>query len=250
MYAIQGDITSKTDLSRAVAEIKSKHGFVNTVIANSGTTGPRVSYPPDASLTQYRETLLAVPADELVSTYDVNVVGSFNTVTAFLELLDEGNRRGNVPQKSQVIGVSSIAAYTRGNPRDFWYGASKGALQHVFKAFATQLVPYDIRANVIAPGRKLISGRLIQSVLLCDFADEDFSLFFNCTAYPTEMTIGFLKGAEASGGLKREQFPAQRAGTIEDMGGIALFLVSKAGAYINGQVIVTDGGMLSVPPSL
>lgn len=43
--------------------------------------------------------------------------------------------------------------------------------------------------------------------------------------------------------------PAQRFGDSEDIAGAILFLVSRAGAYINGNVLVTDGGRLGVVPS-
>lgn len=43
--------------------------------------------------------------------------------------------------------------------------------------------------------------------------------------------------------------PEQRFGDGEDMAGAILFLVSRAGAYINGNVLVTDGGRLCVFPS-
>ena len=36
--------------------------------------------------------------------------------------------------------------------------------------------------------------------------------------------------------------PLERLGTVEDMGGLAIFLCSRAGAFINGRTIVTDGG--------
>lgn len=43
--------------------------------------------------------------------------------------------------------------------------------------------------------------------------------------------------------------PEQRLGDQEDIAGAILFLVSKAGAYINGNVLVTDGGRLGVVPA-
>jgi NAD(P)-dependent dehydrogenase (short-subunit alcohol dehydrogenase family) len=43
--------------------------------------------------------------------------------------------------------------------------------------------------------------------------------------------------------------PEQRPGDAEDVAGAILFLVSRAGAYINGNVLVTDGGRLGVVPS-
>jgi NAD(P)-dependent dehydrogenase (short-subunit alcohol dehydrogenase family) len=62
------------------------------------------------------------------------------------------------------------------------------------------------------------------------------------------MTGGIMSKADADGWPK-SVVPEQRAGDIEDMAGAVLFLASKAGAYINGNVLVTDGGRLGVLPS-
>lgn len=43
--------------------------------------------------------------------------------------------------------------------------------------------------------------------------------------------------------------PLERYGTVEDMGGLILFLASKAGSYINGGVFLNDGGRLTLFPS-
>lgn len=43
--------------------------------------------------------------------------------------------------------------------------------------------------------------------------------------------------------------PEGRAGAASDIAGLALFLASKAGAYLNGNVLVCDGGRLCVVPS-
>lgn len=50
-------------------------------------------------------------------------------------------------------------------------------------------------------------------------------------------------------GVPKTFIPLQRVGTKEDMAGAILFLASRAGAYLNGSVTVTDGGRLSVLPS-
>lgn len=42
--------------------------------------------------------------------------------------------------------------------------------------------------------------------------------------------------------------PAERVGTEEDMGGTILYLTSRAGAYCNGNVMIIDGGRLSLMP--
>lgn len=63
------------------------------------------------------------------------------------------------------------------------------------------------------------------------------------------MASGPLDRAFPDGVLPKAMVPAQRAGTIEDMAGTILYLTSRAGAYLNGNVVVTDGGRLSVVPA-
>ncbi|KAJ0295502.1 hypothetical protein COL516b_012507 [Colletotrichum fioriniae] len=215
---IQGDITSKIDLERAVAEIKEAHGYVNVVIANSGIGGPALKgLPPNPTIAQYREFVFGWEQKDFTETFAVNTTGVFFTVAAFLELLDEGNKRSNFKQRSQVIATSSIGAYNR-NPMGFAYGASKAAVVHMFKQLSTTLVPFNIRANVIAPG-----------------------------FYPSEMTTATVEAHKE--GWPKTTIPEERAGDVEDMAGAVLFLVSRAGAYTNGNVLVTDGGRLGIVPS-
>ncbi|KAL0940398.1 short-chain dehydrogenase/reductase [Colletotrichum truncatum] len=219
IHAIQGDVTSKSDLERAVSEIKSAHGYVNVVIANSGIGGPALKgLPPNPSISQYRDFLWNWEPKDFTETFAVNTTGVFFTAAAFLELLDEGNKRSNFKQRSQVIATSSIGAFNR-QPMGFAYAGSKSAVVHIFKQLSTVLVPFNIRANVIAPG-----------------------------FYPSEMTTATVDAHKESGWPK-SVIPEERAGDIEDMVGAILYLVSKAGAYTNGNILVTDGGRLAVMPS-
>lgn len=91
---------------------------------------------------------------EFTQTYAVNCMGVFNTITAFLELLDEGNKRGNLKQKSQVIATSSISGFSRMHLTGFGYSSSKAGVIHMMKMFASNLVQFSIRSNVIVPGCK------------------------------------------------------------------------------------------------
>lgn len=69
------------------------------------------------------------------------------------------------------------------------------------------------------------------------------------------MTQGMYKsqGKEeihnVEGTFARDVVPATRTGDEEDMAGCILYLCSRAGAYSNGNILVTDGGRLSVLPA-
>jgi len=218
---LQGDVTKKEDLERIVAHIEKEVGYLNVLIANSGITGPSIaSIPQDATINQFQEFLWNTPAEEFTNVLNVNTTAVYRCLVAFLGLLDKGNKKGNVEQKSQVIATSSIGAYNRRNLVSFAYAASKAGTTHIMKQFATSMVPYNIRSNVIAPG-----------------------------LYASEIAEEFIKQAESAGGFPKTFIPAQRAGGDADMAGAILYLCSRAGAYVNGDVVITDGGRLSIVPS-
>lgn len=62
------------------------------------------------------------------------------------------------------------------------------------------------------------------------------------------MTHEVIEHRNKTGWLK-SIIPEERPGDEQDIAGAILFLVSRAGAYINGNVLVTDGGRLGVVPS-
>ncbi|KAI1113545.1 hypothetical protein F5Y14DRAFT_417560 [Nemania sp. NC0429] len=222
IHPVVGDVTSKSSLAAAASAVGAKSGgYVNLVIANSGISGPSLQgLPKDADIATFQSYLASWDADDFNGTLSTNVTGVFNTVVAFLSLLDAGNKReGRPKQSSQVIATGSIGAYNRVPIAGYAYGSSKAAVHHMMKQFATGLVPYGIRSNVIAPG-----------------------------FYASEMTEGLIAKGNAEGWPKTV-VPAQRAGDQEDIAGAVLYLASKAGAYVNGNVLVTDGGRLGVLPS-
>ncbi|KAF1962316.1 NAD(P)-binding protein [Byssothecium circinans] len=192
IHPIRADVTSKSDLSAAVTHLEQKHGYINLLIANSGITGPlHTGLQKDGSLSHLQSTLYSLSSEGFAETFAINTSAVYFTVVAFLGLLGNGNEKGNVEQKSQVIAM--------------------------MKQFATMLAPHGIRSNVIVPG-----------------------------VYPSQLTDNFF------GNLKdyaKDFVPAQRVWTPSDMAGTVLFLTSKAGGYVNGNVLVTDGGRLSIIPS-
>jgi NAD(P)-dependent dehydrogenase (short-subunit alcohol dehydrogenase family) len=148
------DVTSKEALASAVATITSEVGYINVLVANSGTLGPQASTPitTTSTIADFQKAWGEVSFEEYDETFRVNVVAVWFTIVGFLGLLDEGNKKGNVAQKSQVITTTSIGGFNRAVPGGFAYGQSKAAANHLVKQLATNLVPFDIRANVVAPG--------------------------------------------------------------------------------------------------
>ena len=166
---IDGDVTSKDTLESIASRIEKEVGYINVLIANSGIGGPRTfSLTPETSLEDYQSALWNQSFDEYTATFAVNTSAVFFCIAAFLKLLDAGNDKGNVEQKSQVIATSSVGGFHR-RPKGYAYGQSKAATTHLMKQMATNLAPFGIRSNVIAPGRRC-SGPLIDedSLILMD----------------------------------------------------------------------------------
>lgn len=226
IFPIQCDVTSKEDLQQAADLVRKQSGYCNVLVANSGVAKAAIGpIDPSWDLSTLQERMWKPDVDQFAETFRVNNAGAFYTAVAFMELLDEGNKRGDISQKSQVIFTTSIAGYSRSPAAGFSYAASKAGVTHMTKQLATTFAPYKIRVNAIAPG-----------------------------FYPSEMTenMSFMKtdkNPREEGALPTSQVPLQRIGTEEDFAGVILFLTSVAGGYIDGNVVVTDGGRISTLPN-
>jgi len=115
--------------------------------------------------------------------------------------------------KGALIIVSSTAAYhsTRGNPA---YNASKTGAMGLTRTLGEAWAEDGIRVNGIAPG--LVDTKM------------------------TKVTTSNPKRLESA----IERIPLKRLGTPADMAGAALFLASPLSAYIVGQTLVVDGGLI------
>jgi len=115
--------------------------------------------------------------------------------------------------RGALIIVSSTAAFhsTRGNPA---YNASKAGAVGLTRTLGEAWAADGIRVNGIAPG-------------LVD----------------TKLTKVTMDNPERREGALR-QIPLGRFGTPDDMAGVALFLASPLAAYVVGQTIVVDGGLI------
>lgn len=236
---VTGDVTSKESLADVLKTITGEHGIrdLDVLICNSGTSGTKIPFTdpstqePLPSVEEISKNMLAPDEHEISNTYHVNLTGIHLTVATFLPLLDAANRnRKSLPEqpfkpRPQIITTSSIGGFNRIPLANLSYGPSKAGAIHMTKQLATILIPYDIRANTIAPG-----------------------------LYLSEMTEDMYKAQGSSykhnkeGTFEKKIVPATRSGDEEDMGGVVLWLCSRAGGYINGCVVITDGGRMAVVP--
>lgn len=228
---LPGDVTSKESLSSMAERVKKEVGYVNLVVANAGITGPGlVGLRPDASLKEFVEHAWATSTEDFTDVFDVNVTAAYYTTLAFLALLDAGNEPGHKLGcvRSQVMVTASTASYMRQVRAGFAYSASKAGVLHLVKLLSTTLVRYGIRTNGIAPG-----------------------LFPSELAAPLGAALKHRDDKEIweEGGVRRENIPAERTGTEEDMAGTVLYLASRAGAFTNGSIVLLDGGKLAVSAS-
>ncbi|KAJ9602878.1 hypothetical protein H2200_012658 [Cladophialophora chaetospira] len=231
-----GDVTSKQSLQQIFEQVKAQVDHLDVLVANSGISGPSVPTvdkdQKPVPIEELAQNMWKPEPEEVTSTYAVNLTGVHFTIAAFLPLLDAANKKRPAPNKDnftprpQIITTGSIGGYNRRPLGNLSYGASKSGVIHLTKQLATALIPYDIRANVIAPG-----------------------------LYYSEMTHGMYQAQgktdthNIEGTFDKQHVPATRTGDEQDMAGVILWLCSRAGAYINGCVVVTDGGRLSVVPS-
>ncbi|KAI0196652.1 short chain dehydrogenase [Xylaria flabelliformis] len=231
------DVASKESLQSAVDLVTSEVGYVNLVVANAGIMGPYTSYDSTLSIHELRTRLFdQISMEDFTDTMHVNATAAYFTILAFLELLDAGNKNAlkggfgkpreegsKVPLvQSQVIVTSSICAYSREKATAPAYGASKSAITQLAQHAATNLAPYQIRVNTLAPG-----------FFMSEMAESIIS----------------LRDPETEGIDHPDFMPARRFGTEEELAGTILYLASKAGAYCNGAIFNFDGGRLAVVPS-
>ncbi len=138
----------------------------------------------------------------------LNVKAVFHLTRAFLPQLE---RAVSPDDPARVINVGSIDGLHVPVLETYAYSASKAAVHHLTRHLADKLAPRGITVNAIAPGP--FESKMMAATL------ERFreAIVASC--------------------------PLGRIGTPEDMAGVAIYLASRAGAYVTGAVIPVDGGI-------
>lgn len=149
-----------------------------------------------------------------MSLADWNAVLETNLTSAFLA--GRTAARGMIARRSgKIINVcslmSDLARPTTGN-----YAAAKGGLRMLTRAMCAEWAPHNVQVNGLAPGYIL-----------------------------TDLTAPLAADAKFDGWVKTRT-PAARWGTPADLCGACVFLASPASDFVNGQILVIDGGLSAV----
>ncbi len=143
---------------------------------------------------------------------DINIKSIFFATQKFLPLLKAA---GSAEAPARVINIASINGIRNSGMPTYAYSASKSGVIHLTEHLGADLAPSHINVNAIAPG-----------------------------LFPSDMTKELV---ESEGMTKAaiSRIPRGRMGAPGDIAGTAIFLSSPASAWITGQTIVLDGGMIA-----
>lgn len=144
---------------------------------------------------------------------NINVKAIFNVTKFFLPLL---RAAATAADPARVINIGSVDGLVIPISENYSYSASKAAVHMLTRHSAHALKGDHITVNAIAPG-----------------------------LFPSRMTAWLFDNPEAADTVSRE-IPLGRHGEPEDIAGTAIFLSSRAGAYLTGTVIPVAGGIATI----
>jgi 2-dehydro-3-deoxy-D-gluconate 5-dehydrogenase len=145
--------------------------------------------------------------EDWAAVIEVNLSSVFRLSQLVGRRMIENNRGG------KIVNIASLLSFQGGITVPA-YAASKGGVAQLTKALANEWARHGINVNAIAPG------------------------------YMRTDNTAALRADETRNGQILERIPAGRWGEPEDLAGAAVFLSSSASDYINGHVLVVDGGWM------
>lgn len=147
---------------------------------------------------------------EIARIFAVNVIGPSLLVTAALRYLQAAG--GSIVNVSSTFGQKAAPALSH-------YAASKAALEHLTRCWALELAPVGVRVNAVAAGP----------------TETEFLV--------ERMGLSAAQ-AEAIKSEERNRIPLRRRGVPDDVAPWIVALASPSAAWITGQVVTVDGGLV------
>jgi 3-oxoacyl-[acyl-carrier protein] reductase len=135
---------------------------------------------------------------------DLNLMGMVHCTDAVVRAMIAGKHRGSIINISSIEGSRAVPGYSI-------YGACKAGMDNFCKTGALEFGDHGIRINSIAPD-------VIDTGLITDLRKDE------------------------SKDLVRSAIPLGRLGTVEEVGGAAVFLASDLSSYVTGITLFVDGG--------
>ncbi len=211
----------KADVCDAVAAELSKVGTCVSIPADLGTEAgcrhlagelakreERVHILVNNAGANWGAPLEQYPDDAFDKVFALNVKGVFHLTRLLVPLL---HKAASDDDPARVINIGSIDGLQAPALETYAYSSSKAAVHHLTRALAHRLAPMRITVNAIAPG-----------------------------PFESKMMAETL---QRFGDSIKASCPLGRIGRPDDMAGTAIFLSSRAGAYLTGTVIPVDGGI-------
>jgi 3-oxoacyl-[acyl-carrier protein] reductase len=207
------------NLDAAVAELRgagctayghlldvSDHDAVSAAVAEAELRAPIDVLVNNAGIALETAFLDISPA-EWRRLLEVNLTGMFFVAQTVARHM-AARRRGAIVNMSSKNGIDGEAGYAH-------YNASKGGVVMLTKTMALELAQFGVRVNAVAPG----------------YLQTPMSAAIDSPAFVQDFIGRYI--------------PLARAGTVEDVAPLFLFLASDDASFITGQVFVIDGGQLA-----
>ena len=192
-FALAADVSQRADAEMLVDETVARFGSIDILVNNAGIW--RSSPIEEMSDNEWAEMLA------------VNLTGAFHCTRAAVPAMKEA-------RSGRIINIASTAGQ-RGEAFCSHYAATKGGLISFTKSLATELAPFGILVNCVAPGWVV-----------------------------TDMTREDLLGARRESIL--QTIPLSRAGTPDEIAGAVLYLSSELSTFVTGEILNVNGGAVLV----
>jgi 3-oxoacyl-[acyl-carrier protein] reductase len=188
-FACQADVSKPEEAERLVSEVVARLGDLDILVVNHGIWK--------------RAPIHEMTPAEWDETIRVNLGGAYAVCHHAARVM--------IPRRSGTIVTIASTSGQRGEAHYSHYSTTKGGMIALTKSLASELAPYGIRVNGVAPGWVL-----------------------------TDMTRETLEGK--AGAEARAPIPLARVGTPEEIAGPVAFLASGLSSYLYGEILCVNGG--------